>query len=100
MVVNSRPDVGLALVKNLLWEARLKGAQLIITTCPLCQTNLELYQGAVNRKYGTDFKIPVIYFTQMLGYAMGASPKELRLGTELISSLPVLKNAEVALARR
>jgi heterodisulfide reductase subunit B len=100
MVVNSRPDVGLALVRNLLTEAQLKRTDLIITTCPLCQTNLELYQNAVNKKYGTDFKMPVIYFTQMLGYAMGASPKELRLGTELISSMPVLKKAEVTLARR
>jgi len=98
MVVNSRPDVGLALVRNLLIEAKMKGAQLLITTCPLCQTNLELYQGAVNKKYGTDFKIPVIYFTQMLGFAMGASPKELRLGTELVSSLKVLEQAEVAVA--
>jgi heterodisulfide reductase subunit B len=76
----------------------LKGAQLLITTCPLCQTNLELYQGAVNGKYGTDFRIPVIYFTQMLGYALGAPPKELGLGTELISGLSVMKKAEVAKA--
>jgi heterodisulfide reductase subunit B len=90
MVVNSRPDVGLALVRNLLTEVTLKKGDLIITTCPLCQTNLELYQGAVNRKYHTHFKTPVIYFTQLLGFAMGASPKELGLGTELISSLEVL----------
>jgi heterodisulfide reductase subunit B len=95
MLVNNRPDVGLELVRNLLSEAQMKEAQLIITTCPLCQINLELYQGAVNRKYDTEFKIPVIYFTQMLGYAMGASPEELRLGTELISGLDVLKKAEV-----
>ncbi|HVP24180.1 MAG TPA: CoB--CoM heterodisulfide reductase iron-sulfur subunit B family protein [Conexivisphaerales archaeon] len=95
MLVNNRPDVGLQLVKNLLSEAQMKGAQLIITTCPLCQINLELYQGAVNKKFGTDFKIPVIYFTQMLGYAMGVTAKELDLGTELISSLPVLRKAEV-----
>ena len=98
MIVNGRPDVGLVLVKNILYEAQLKGAQLIITTCPLCQTNLELYQGAVNRKYGTKFKIPVIYFTQMMGYAMGASPQELRLGTEIISGLPVLEKAELVKA--
>jgi heterodisulfide reductase subunit B len=98
MLVNNRPDVGLELVKGLLSEAQMKGTQLIITTCPLCQINLELYQGAVNRKYHTEFKIPVIYFTQMLGYAMGASPKDLNLGTELLSSLPVLQKAEVAKA--
>jgi heterodisulfide reductase subunit B2 len=97
MLVNNRPDVGLRLVKNLLDEAQLKGAQLMITTCPLCQTNLELYQGAVNKKFGTDFELPVIYFTQMLGYAMGGSPKELSLGRELIKGLPVL---EMAVAKK
>lgn len=96
MLVNNRPDVGLQLVKNLLAEAQLKGAQLVITTCPLCQTNLELYQGAVNRRYHTDFEIPVIYFTQMLGYAMGVSPEELRLGTEIVKGLPVMQRAGVA----
>ncbi len=100
MVVNNRPDVGLNLVRNLLSEAQLKGAQLIITTCPLCQVNLELYQGAVNRRYDTDFKIPVIYFTQMLGYAMGAAPRDLGLGSELIDGLSVLEKAEVTGGRR
>jgi heterodisulfide reductase subunit B len=98
MLVNNRPDVGLQLVKSIVSEAEMKGAQLIITTCPLCQINLELYQGAVNRKYGTNFRIPIIYFTQMLGYAMGASPKELGLGTELIKGLPVLEKARVVKA--
>lgn len=98
MLMNNRPDVGLQLVKGLLSEAQQKGAQLFITTCPLCQVNLELYQGAVNKKYGTDFRIPVIYFTQMMGYAMGASPKELRLGDEILSSLPLLQKSEVSKA--
>jgi len=96
MLVNNRPDVGLQLFRALLSEVQMKGAQLIITTCPLCQLNMELYQGAVNKRYGTDFNIPVIYFTQMLGYAFGASPEELKLGTELISGLPVLQKVEVA----
>ena len=100
MLVNNRPDVGLSLVKALLAEAEQKGSELVITTCPLCQINLELYQGAVNKRYGTRFKIPVIYFTQMLGYAMGASPKELGLGTELIAALPILERQEVRVPRR
>jgi heterodisulfide reductase subunit B2 len=100
MIVNSRPDVGLVLVKNLLAEAQMKGAQLFITTCPLCQINLELYQGAINKRFGTNFKIPAIYFTQMLGYAMGGSPKDLGLGTEVVNSLPVLEKVEVSRTRR
>ena len=91
MLMFNRPDVGLQLVRNLLTEVLMKGSDLIITTCPLCQTNLEIYQGAVNKNFGTDFHIPVIYFTQMLGYSMGVEPEELGLGGELIKSVPVLE---------
>jgi heterodisulfide reductase subunit B len=98
MLVNNRPDVGLELVRNLLAEAEYRGAQMFITTCPLCQINLELYQGAVNRRYKTNYKIPAIYFTQMMGYAMGATARELKLGDEIVSSLPIIQKAELAKA--
>ena len=39
--------------------------------CPLCQMNVEAYQPMVNKRFGTDFHIPVMYFTQLLGVALG-----------------------------
>jgi heterodisulfide reductase subunit B len=42
--------------------------------------NLDVYQPKVNSLFGTKFDIPVIYFTQLIGLAMGKSPKELGLG--------------------
>lgn len=81
----------LAMVKILLQSAIKNGAHVIATACPLCQVNLECYQSAVNEEFGTDFNIPVLYFTQIMGLALGISPKKLGIGIELISAMPVFK---------
>jgi len=84
MLMTTFPDVCLQLVKDLLECAVENGAQCIITTCPLCQVNLEAYQKRVNKRFGKSYQIPVMYFTQMLGVALGCSEKELGLQRNLI----------------
>jgi heterodisulfide reductase subunit B len=84
MLMTTFPDVSLQLVKDLLECAAENGAQCIITTCPLCQVNLEAYQNRVNKMFGTSYQIPVLYFTQLLGVALGCSEKELALHKNLI----------------
>ncbi|MEM3737048.1 MAG: CoB--CoM heterodisulfide reductase iron-sulfur subunit B family protein [Candidatus Bathyarchaeia archaeon] len=83
-------DVGLPLVRNLLKCAVENGAQCIATACPLCQMNLESYQGKINKKFGTHYSIPSVYFTQLLGLALGLSMKNLGIGKELVSAKKLL----------
>ena len=80
----------LAMVRELLRGAATAKADVIATACPLCQLNLECYQQDVNREFGTAYAIPVLYFTQLMGLAMGIGPKKLGIGTELVSAKPVL----------
>ena len=84
MLMTTFPDVSLQLVKDLLECAAENGAQCIVTTCPLCQVNLELYQKRVNKMFGTSYEVPVLYFTQLLGVALGCSEKELGLDKNFI----------------
>jgi heterodisulfide reductase subunit B len=67
----------LKLCRGLLSDAVENGAHCIITICPLCQMNLDVYQSKVNSLFGTSFNIPVIYFTQLIGLAMGIDTKKL-----------------------
>lgn len=91
----SEEDLGLELVYKLLDNAVSNGAECIATVCPLCQTNLDLYQGKVNRKFKTDFKIPVLFFTQLMGLALGIDRKALGLEKCIVSADAVLnKHAE------
>ncbi len=80
----------LDMIRVLLQNAINSGADVIATACPLCQVNLECYQTQVNEEFGTDFSIPVLYFTQLIGLALGISPRKLGIGSELVSTLPVL----------
>lgn len=80
----------LDMIRHLLGNAVRNGAEVIATACPLCQVNLECYQNQVNEEYGTDFSVPVVYFTQLMGIAFGIAPKKLGIGSELVSTLPIL----------
>jgi len=72
-------DVGQRLSYILLREAIRRGADVIATACPLCQFNLECYQKEMSRRYDKPVHIPVLYFTQLMGVALGLSERQLAL---------------------
>jgi heterodisulfide reductase subunit B len=88
IITNRR--AALSMVRHLLQSAVNSGAAVIATACPLCQVNLECYQNQVNREFGTELSIPVLYFTQLVGLAMGIAPGKLGIGKELVLPAPVL----------
>ncbi len=65
------PDRTLHLMKNILEDAKQSGADVISTPCPLCQTNVEMYQEQINKKFGTDYNIPVVFYSQLMAVAFG-----------------------------
>jgi len=73
----------------LLKEARERGANVLVTLCPLCQFNLEVYQGKLKRTYGEDVTLPVVYFTQLMGLAFGLSPRALGLQRNFVVTAPL-----------
>ncbi len=93
LIITSR-EAALTLVRDLLQAAEDSEADVIATSCPMCQTNLECYQMQVNQEFGTDFSVPIMYFTQLIGLAMGLPPKKLGIGTEFISTNKVVKFAK------
>lgn len=79
-------SVALGLIHKLLDSAAAHGAECIITVCPLCQTNLDVYQGRVNKKFKTHYDIPVLFFTQLVGLALGLSGRELGIDKGIVSA--------------
>jgi heterodisulfide reductase subunit B2 len=78
-LMGTREDVALRLCRNLLLCARQDKADCIAVLCPLCQINLDAFQGAINKAYGTNFNIPIVYFTQLMGIAFGSKPADVGL---------------------
>ena len=86
-------DVAMRYVYLLLHEAKRCGADVIATVCPLCQLNLEAYQSKVSARFDEDLRIPVVYFSQLLGYLLGLSDKELGLKEMFVSPTGALAKA-------
>jgi heterodisulfide reductase subunit B len=85
MLMTTFEDTALKLNKDLLECARENGAEVIVTTCPLCHFNLEAYQDKINAVYGTSFQTPILYFTQLLGIVLGLTPKSIGLDSSFIA---------------
>jgi heterodisulfide reductase subunit B len=89
-LIISEEDVALGLIRKLLDSASSHGAECLVTVCPLCQTNLDAYQSRVNKKFKTKFKLPVLFFTQLMGVAFGLSEEDLGLKTSIVPVEKVL----------
>jgi len=83
------------LIRRLLQSAREYDTDVIACLCPMCQLNMDAYQSRVNGMFNTSFSIPVLYFTQLLGLALGLPEKELGFGKEIVPAGPVIR-AKVA----
>ncbi|MEW6567581.1 MAG: CoB--CoM heterodisulfide reductase iron-sulfur subunit B family protein [Chloroflexota bacterium] len=83
--------VALELIRRLLKNASDYEADAIVTLCPLCQFNLDAYQSHVNGHFATNFHIPVLFFTQLMGLAFGMAPQELGFGKEIVDARPALE---------
>jgi heterodisulfide reductase subunit B2 len=76
----------LEMIHKIIKSAADSGADALVTICPMCQLNLDVYQGYANRLFDTDYDMPVLYFTQVIGLALGLSPKELGFGQEFVDA--------------
>lgn len=79
------------LIRRLLQSAVDYHADVVLCMCPMCQLNLDAYQGRVNNFFNLDFRMPIIFFTQLLGVALGIDMKKLGFGKELVAAEPVIR---------
>ena len=80
------PGMGLEMIRRLLDCAVRLDADVMATICPMCQMNIDLYQGEVNHRFHTDFAMPILFFTQLMGLAFGLPADALGIGDEVVSA--------------
>jgi heterodisulfide reductase subunit B len=85
------PESAYSLIHELVATASDRGADAIVTVCPMCHLNIDMYQNQANRHVGTNYIMPILYFTQMMGLAFGFSGDEMGFGQELVSAEPILR---------
>ena len=84
------PATGFELIRRLVEAADKAGADMLVTTCPMCQMNVDAYQAEMNHYFKTSYHMPILFFTQLIGLAFGMPAQKLGIGTEIVSSRAAL----------
>lgn len=88
-------DVTLDYTKEKLENMTEAGVDAIVNICPFCHLQFDVGQTEVNKKYGTNYQIPVFHLAQLYGLAMGLKPEELTVDAHLISTDPAIAKLDV-----
>jgi heterodisulfide reductase subunit B len=91
----SDSDTSTQLVLNLLQAAEDSGAEVIATECPTCHSGLEMHQVRAETEFGIKTNVKIIYFTQLLGLALGLSARKLGVHENVSDSLDYLNEKGV-----
>jgi len=92
----SDSDTSTRLVLNILRAAELAGAEVIATECPTCHSGLEMHQVRAEKVLGEKTTVKVLYFTQLLGVALGVSPRRLGVHENVSDGLEALRARGIA----
>ena len=90
------PATGFELIRRLVQAAAEAGADMLVTLCPMCQMNIDAYQAEMNHHFKTDYHMPILFFTQLIGLAFGFPAEKLGIGTEIVSAREALAKIGIA----
>ena len=74
------------MIHGIIESAYDLGADMIVTPCPPCQTNVEIWQVEINAKFDSNFDMPVVYYRQLISVAYGRSAENSALDGQLIKA--------------
>ena len=82
----SEPEKSQTMIHGIIEAAYDNGADMIVTPCPLCQANVEIYQDEINAKFGSNFEMPVVYYSQLIDVAYGRNAQDSALDGQVIKA--------------
>ena len=96
----SMTDAVVKLTHAILADAEAAGAQAVVTGCPMCHSNLDMRQKAINAAGLGPHDMPVLYLSELLGLAAGVDPKALGLERHFVDALRVTRRPAASAPER
>ncbi len=90
----TRTDIVIELSNSILSMAKAAGAECMAVACPMCQVNLDLRQGDINKIKSSSHNIPVVYITQLVGLCLGIAPEKLGMDKCVVSPKQVIETVQ------
>jgi len=83
-------EIVVDLSEKIINDASIHGADVIVVACPMCHSNLDMRQRAMNNNK----KMPILYLSEFIGLSLGLKAEELGLNLHFISSEMLLEKVK------
>ncbi len=87
-------QVALSMAQRKLDHVRAQQADAIVLICPFCSIMYESNQRKIEKAFGTEYKLPVLFYPQLLGLAFGLEPDELGLKMNRVKTTELMKKIQ------
>ncbi len=94
-ILGVEEDIALSMAKDKLDNITKNNVDALVTICPFCSIMYEDNQRKIESKYDVEYNLPVLYYPQVLGLAMGIEPKPLGFRLNKIKAKQILEKVEV-----
>jgi len=94
-ILSANEENSLAMVAKHTGESKEKGADFMVTPCPLCHLNLDGNQSRAEAQTGQEINLPILHLPQFVGLALGFDPEEMNLKRHIVSTKPVETKVEM-----
>ena len=95
VILDIDDKIALAMTQRKLDHVKAAGVDAIILICPLCGSMYDRNQRVVERRFNVAYNMPVLYYTQVLGLALGMNPKDLGLDMNRVKTSDLLSKLSV-----
>ncbi len=93
-IITMAREVSLRQAGTHVGDALDAGADCLVTPCPLCHLNLDMQQPEAAKVVNRDLGLAVLHLPQLVGLALGFTPKELGMGRHIASTKWVQERLE------
>ena len=87
-------QIALAMAQKKLEHVRTQQADAMVLICPFCSIMYESNQRKIEKALGTEYKLPVLFYPQLLGLAFGLEPDELGLKMNRVKTTELVKKIQ------
>ena len=94
-IIQAREEVALGELIQPIEQALEAGADAIVTPCPLCHLSLDAWQQKLKAVNGTEYRMPILHLSQLIGVAAGLEEAELKFKRHVVSVAPVVEKLSV-----
>jgi succinate dehydrogenase / fumarate reductase, cytochrome b subunit len=93
-IILEKEAIAMAMAGANMKEAQDRGADFMVTPCPLCHMSLDIYQERAGQAVNTPLNLPILHLPQLLGLAMGVPAKDLGVQRHLVSVESIVRITE------